>query len=83
MGFNSIKARALNCLSHVKQVWFVKDDCCFFFSRFCSERLASLLRTLELADLADFSSLTLIANFATLVSTYTKGKRTGLAINNW
>ncbi|GAB6021689.1 General transcription and DNA repair factor IIH helicase subunit XPD [Chamberlinius hualienensis] len=41
--------------------------------RFCTERLGSLIRTLEIADLSDFSSLTLLANFATLVSTYTKG----------
>eukprot|EP00118_Oscarella_pearsei_P004864 m.21551 g.21551 ORF g.21551 m.21551 type:complete len:231 (+) comp28184_c0_seq7:946-1638(+) len=41
--------------------------------RFCSERLRSLLRTLELAGIGDFSGLTLIANFATLVSTYSKG----------
>nr|XP_008541820.1 PREDICTED: TFIIH basal transcription factor complex helicase XPD subunit [Equus przewalskii] len=42
-------------------------------SRFCAERLRSLLHTLEIADLADFSPLTLLANFATLVSTYAKG----------
>ncbi|XP_010612937.1 general transcription and DNA repair factor IIH helicase subunit XPD isoform X2 [Fukomys damarensis] len=41
--------------------------------RFCAERLRSLLHTLEIADLADFSPLTLLANFATLVSTYAKG----------
>ncbi|XP_045387387.1 general transcription and DNA repair factor IIH helicase subunit XPD isoform X3 [Lemur catta] len=41
--------------------------------RFCSERLRSLLHTLEITDLADFSPLTLLANFATLVSTYAKG----------
>ncbi|MBN3290284.1 ERCC2 helicase, partial [Polypterus senegalus] len=41
--------------------------------RFCSERLRSLLRTLEIADIADFSAVTLISNFATLVSTYSKG----------
>lgn len=41
--------------------------------RFCSERLASLLRTLELADVSDFKGLTLISHFATLVSTYAKG----------
>ncbi|XP_014666749.1 PREDICTED: TFIIH basal transcription factor complex helicase XPD subunit-like [Priapulus caudatus] len=41
--------------------------------RFCSERLRSLLWTLELADLSDFSPLMLVANFATLVSTYAKG----------
>ncbi|XP_030073294.1 general transcription and DNA repair factor IIH helicase subunit XPD isoform X2 [Microcaecilia unicolor] len=41
--------------------------------RFCAERLRSLVRTLEIADIADFSPITLIANFATLVSTYAKG----------
>uniref|UniRef100_A0A8C7JCW6 General transcription and DNA repair factor IIH helicase subunit XPD n=1 Tax=Oncorhynchus kisutch TaxID=8019 RepID=A0A8C7JCW6_ONCKI len=41
--------------------------------RFCAERLRSLLRTLEIADIADFSAITLISNFATLVSTYSKG----------
>lgn len=41
--------------------------------RFCSERLQSLLRTLELADIKDYSSLSLVSNFATLISTYTKG----------
>lgn len=44
------------------------------FGRFCSERLRSLLRTLEIADISDFSPITLISNFATLVSTYSKGK---------
>jgi len=41
--------------------------------RFCSERLQSLLRTLELSDIKDYSSLSLVSNFATLISTYTKG----------
>uniref|UniRef100_A0A670JL03 General transcription and DNA repair factor IIH helicase subunit XPD n=1 Tax=Podarcis muralis TaxID=64176 RepID=A0A670JL03_PODMU len=41
--------------------------------RFCAERLRSLLRTLEIADISDFSPITLISNFATLVSTYSKG----------
>uniref|UniRef100_A0A3Q1BE10 General transcription and DNA repair factor IIH helicase subunit XPD n=1 Tax=Amphiprion ocellaris TaxID=80972 RepID=A0A3Q1BE10_AMPOC len=41
--------------------------------RFCAERLQSLLRTLEIADIADFSAVTLISNFATLVSTYSQG----------
>lgn len=44
------------------------------FGRFCAERLRSLLRTLEIADISDFSPITLISNFATLVSTYSKGK---------
>uniref|UniRef100_A0A4W5JNB5 General transcription and DNA repair factor IIH helicase subunit XPD n=1 Tax=Hucho hucho TaxID=62062 RepID=A0A4W5JNB5_9TELE len=42
-------------------------------NKFCAERLRSLLRTLEIADIADFSAITLISNFATLVSTYSKG----------
>ncbi|PSN41187.1 TFIIH basal transcription factor complex helicase XPD subunit [Blattella germanica] len=41
--------------------------------RFCHERLASLLRTLEIADLTDFSPLIVVTHLATLVSTYTKG----------
>ena len=41
--------------------------------RFCSERLGSLLRTLELTNLDDYSSINLVANFATLVGTYIKG----------
>lgn len=41
--------------------------------RFCSERLASLLRTLEINDITGFGPLVLIANLATLISTYMKG----------
>lgn len=41
--------------------------------RFCAERLASLLRTMEISDLTDFSPLILVTHLATLVSTYTKG----------
>ncbi|XP_038642017.1 general transcription and DNA repair factor IIH helicase subunit XPD [Scyliorhinus canicula] len=41
--------------------------------RFCSERLRSLLQTLEVADLSNFSPIILVSNFATLVSTYAKG----------
>lgn len=47
--------------------------------RFCAERLRCLLRTLEIADISDFSPITLISNFATLVSTYSKGKEASLA----
>ena len=32
------------------------------------------MRTLELPNVSDFSSLSLISNFATLVSTYNKGR---------
>lgn len=41
--------------------------------RFCAERLASLLRTMEISDLTDFSPLVLVTHLATLVATYTKG----------
>lgn len=41
--------------------------------KFCSERLASLLRTLEISEVTEFSSLVVITHLATLVSTYTKG----------
>lgn len=41
--------------------------------KFCAERLASLMRTLEITDLAEFGSLVVITHFATLVATYTKG----------
>jgi hypothetical protein len=42
-------------------------------SRFCAERLASLVKTLELRHLEDLSGLQKVANFATLVSTYLEG----------
>ncbi|KAM9514293.1 LOW QUALITY PROTEIN: general transcription and DNA repair factor IIH helicase subunit XPD [Guaruba guarouba] len=41
--------------------------------RFSSERLRSLLRTLEVLDVSEFTPITLVANFGTLVSTYSKG----------
>ncbi|XP_037072582.1 general transcription and DNA repair factor IIH helicase subunit XPD-like [Pollicipes pollicipes] len=41
--------------------------------RFCAERLTSMIRTLELTDMADLSPLVLVSHFATLVSTYTRG----------
>lgn len=41
--------------------------------RFCAQRLASLLRTLEITDLTDFSPITLVTHLATLVSTYMQG----------
>ena len=40
--------------------------------RFSHERLGSLIRTLELTDLDEYSQLQRVANFATLVSTYDK-----------
>ncbi|CAH8528978.1 unnamed protein product [Dicrocoelium dendriticum] len=41
--------------------------------QFCAERLRSLVNVLELSDYADFSDLSLLCNFATLVATYTRG----------
>eukprot|EP01133_Synstelium_polycarpum_P009158 gene9158-10747_t len=41
--------------------------------RFCSARLSSLLRTLQIADINQFSSVAVIADFATLVGTYNTG----------
>ncbi|KAL3313442.1 General transcription and DNA repair factor IIH helicase subunit XPD, partial [Cichlidogyrus casuarinus] len=41
--------------------------------KYCSERLKSLLQTLEVSDLSDYSALNLLCDFATLISTYTKG----------
>jgi DNA excision repair protein ERCC-2 len=41
--------------------------------RFCAERLQSLLRTLEITNLHEYGSLSVITSFATLVSTYTQG----------
>jgi len=41
--------------------------------KFVSDRLRSLLRTLEVTDVQDFSPLMLVADFATLVATFQKG----------
>uniref|UniRef100_A0A6P7G2L8 General transcription and DNA repair factor IIH helicase subunit XPD n=1 Tax=Diabrotica virgifera virgifera TaxID=50390 RepID=A0A6P7G2L8_DIAVI len=71
-------------LDDLKQYGRKRNWCPYFLARFavcierkplkfCAERLASLLRTLEIADLTDFSPIILITHVATLVSTYTKG----------
>lgn len=41
--------------------------------RFCYDRLSSLLKTLEITDMDDFTPIHLVADFATLVGTYAKG----------
>eukprot|EP00912_Choanoflagellata_sp_UC4_P001013 UC4_evm2s623 len=41
--------------------------------RFCSQRLGSLLHTLEIPNVDEYSPLTLISSFATLIGTYSKG----------
>ena len=40
--------------------------------KFCYDRLTSLLKTLEVVDMDEFNAL-LVANFAALVGTYSKG----------
>ena len=47
--------------------------------KFVSDRLRSLLRTLEVTDVQDFTPIMLIADFASLVATYTTGFNTPLA----
>lgn len=46
--------------------------------RFCSDRLKSLLQTLEIAEVAEFTPLQLIADFATLLGTYGHTKSFGI-----
>jgi DNA excision repair protein ERCC-2 len=41
--------------------------------RFCSQRLTSLIHTLELSDLDEYYALHKVAAFATLVATYATG----------
>lgn len=41
--------------------------------KFCSERLASLVKTLEMTDISGFSPLVKLAQFATLVSSFSHG----------
>eukprot|EP01105_Mastigella_eilhardi_P015726 TRINITY_DN3599_c0_g1_i1.p1 TRINITY_DN3599_c0_g1~~TRINITY_DN3599_c0_g1_i1.p1 ORF type:complete len:546 (+),score=120.34 TRINITY_DN3599_c0_g1_i1:21-1658(+) len=41
--------------------------------KFFSQRLSSLMRSLELADLTKFSPVAVVCEFATLVATYSKG----------
>ena len=51
----------------------------YLFGRFSYERLRSLLRTLELSEIENYSALILLTNFATMVSTYTKGKYSSIS----
>ncbi|KAI9209299.1 uncharacterized protein BJ171DRAFT_486077 [Polychytrium aggregatum] len=56
-------------LQHIREVTCIERKPL----RFCAERLASLIRTLQLTQLADFTALQRVAAFATLVATYEKG----------
>ena len=46
--------------------------------RFCYDRLASLLKTLEISETDDFGPIHLVADFATLVGTY--GPTSGFSV---
>ncbi|KAH7343463.1 hypothetical protein B0J17DRAFT_176935 [Rhizoctonia solani] len=59
----------LSFLQHLKDITYIERRPL----RFCAERLQSLIRTLELTQIDEYSSLQKVANFATLVSTYEKG----------
>lgn len=59
----------LSFLQHLKDLTFIERKPL----RFCAERLTSLVRTLELTQLDQYSSLQKVAAFATLVATYEKG----------
>ncbi|SZF05401.1 unnamed protein product [Blumeria hordei] len=56
-------------LAHLKEYTFIEKKPL----RFCAERLTSLVRTLELANIEDYQPLQEVATFATLVATYEKG----------
>jgi DNA excision repair protein ERCC-2 len=56
-------------LTHLRELTFIEKKPL----RFCSERLTSLVRTLELTNIEDYQALQEVATFATLVATYDKG----------
>ncbi|GJE95143.1 DNA repair helicase [Phanerochaete sordida] len=59
----------LSFLQHLKDITYIERRPL----RFCAERLQSLVRTLELSRIDEFSALQKVASFATLVATYEKG----------
>lgn len=61
----------LSFLQHLKDITFIEKKPL----KFCSERLSSLVRTLELTRIDEFSSLQKVAAFATLVASYDRGFR--------
>jgi DNA excision repair protein ERCC-2 len=56
-------------LKHLKDLTYIEKKPL----QFCTERLNSLVRTLELLEIEDFSALKEIVTFATLLSTYEEG----------
>ncbi|GAA5984948.1 hypothetical protein JCM11641_005595 [Rhodosporidiobolus odoratus] len=61
----------LSFLQHLKDITFIEKKPL----KFCADRLSSLVRTLELTRIDEFSSLQKVAAFATLVATYHEGFR--------
>ncbi|OJD26971.1 DNA repair helicase rad15 [Blastomyces percursus] len=66
---HTISETPLSFLAHLKDLTFIERKPL----RFCAERLASLVRTLELMNLEDYQPLQQVAAFATLTATYEKG----------
>ncbi|CAG8544274.1 23151_t:CDS:10 [Rhizophagus irregularis] len=56
-------------LQHLRELTFIEAKPL----RFCSQRLTSLIHTLELSDLDEYYALHKVAAFATLVATYATG----------
>ncbi|GAA5904581.1 hypothetical protein JCM6882_004913 [Rhodosporidiobolus microsporus] len=61
----------LSFLQHLKDITFIERKPL----RFCADRLSSLVRTLELTRIDEYSALQKVAAFATLVATYHEGFR--------
>jgi DNA excision repair protein ERCC-2 len=61
----------MSFLQHLKDITFIDRKPL----KFCAERLSSLVRTLQLTRIDEYSSLQKVAAFATLVSTYSEGFR--------
>lgn len=59
----------ISFLQHIKEMTFIERKPL----KFCAERLTSLVRTLELTNIDEYSALSTVASFATLVATYDKG----------
>ncbi|KAJ1502725.1 DNA-dependent ATPase of the nucleotide excision repair factor 4 complex, partial [Coelomomyces lativittatus] len=56
-------------LQHLKEITFIERKPL----QFCAERLSSLVRTLEITDIDEFTMLNRVTMFATLISTYSRG----------
>lgn len=63
-------------LQHLKDITYIERRPL----KFCAERLTSLVRTLELTRIDEYSALQKVAAFATLVATYEKGERESASI---